>query len=114
MSALLRLIGCKVEVAADGVEALASVKAFRPDVVLSELHLRDISGFELARQISALPGAKDVVLLALAGRFNENTEVDALRAGFANLLMKPLLCERIVAVLEPIAERLGRTLASSE
>jgi CheY-like chemotaxis protein len=114
MSVFLRLIGCKVEVAADGVEALASVKTFGPDVVLSELHLRDISGFELARQIDALPDAKDVVLLALAGCFNENTEFDALRAGFTYLLTKPLLCERIIAILEPIAERLGRTLASSE
>lgn len=84
-----------------------------PDVVLSELLLHDVSGFELAGRLRALPNTAEVVLLALSGFCQENTEAPALQAGFAHLLMKPLTCERIVGILEPIAESRGGTLASS-
>lgn len=112
MSTLLRLIGCNVESTTTGAEALECVKAFGPDVVISELRLSDITGFKLAEQIRALPNTSDVVLLALSGYCKENTEATALQAGFAHLLLKPLPCERIVKILEPIAESRGRTLAS--
>lgn len=113
MSALLRLLGCNVKTAKNGVEALACVKVFAPDVVLSELLLGDVNGFELAGQIQALPNTVDIVLLALVSLCKENTPSNAMRAGFARLLMKPLPCERLVDILEPIAESRGRTLTSS-
>lgn len=112
MSTLLRLIGCNVESVTTGAEALECVKAFAPDVVISELGLSDINGFELARQIRKLPNASGILLLALSGYHKENTEAAALQAGFAHLLLKPLPSERIVAVLEPIAASRGRTLVS--
>lgn len=114
MSALLRLVGCNVRAVANGADALTCIKSFAPDVVLSELCLSDVSGFELARHIRTLPHTSDIVLIALVSFCKENTKSSALRAGFARLLMKPLPCERIFAVLGPIAESRGRTLAPSE
>ncbi|NIA56710.1 response regulator [Massilia sp. TW-1] len=114
MSTLLRLVGCNVRAAANGADALASIKAFAADVVLSELTLSDVNGFELARYIRALPNTEHVVLIALVSLCKENTRSDAVRAGFARLLVKPLPCERILDVLGPIAESRGRTLESSE
>lgn len=114
MSTLLRLVGCNVRAVSNGADALTCIKSFLPEVVLSELCLSDIGGLELAGHIRALPNTQDIVLIALVSFCKENTKSNALRAGFARLLMKPLPCERIFAVLAPIAESRGRTLAPLE
>lgn len=66
-AALLRLDGHDVCVERDGTSALACIEAFRPEVVLLDIGLPDIDGYEVARQIRSMPNQSNVLLVALSG-----------------------------------------------
>lgn len=66
-AALLLLDGHKVRVAADGTAALASVEEFRPEVILLDIGLPDMDGYEVARRIREMPEQTSVLVVALSG-----------------------------------------------
>jgi CheY-like chemotaxis protein len=110
MTTLFELMGCTVEAARNGAEAMAGVKVSMPDVVLTELALEDVDGFKLASQLRSHAGAENVVLLAHTATYRKGMEIEALKAGFASYLLKPARIERVLSVLEPIAATKGRRL----
>src|SRR5690606_18198534 len=64
---LLRMAGNEVAVAHDGAGAVRGTAEFRPDVVLLDIGLPDINGYEVARQIRKLEGVRQPLLIALTG-----------------------------------------------
>ena len=67
MAILLRLWGHQVWVAHDGLSALAAARACRPDVVLLDVGLPGMTGWELARHLRHLPGLERALLVAVTG-----------------------------------------------
>jgi CheY-like chemotaxis protein len=86
---VLETLGHRVQVAADGASALEAVRRVRPDVVLVDLGLPDIDGFEVARRIRAEHGP-GMRVVALTGSDDERTRHDAIAAGFDAHFTKPL------------------------
>jgi CheY-like chemotaxis protein len=78
----------------------------RPEVVLSDLGLPGIDGYELARRLRAEPAFGKVVLVALSGYGRSEDQRRALEAGFDHHLVKP-------PDLARLAELLGRVAASA-
>src|SRR5262245_45802217 len=64
---MLRGWGHQVDEAADGPAALSSAAAARPDVVLLDIGLPRMDGYEVARQLRALPGLETTLLVAMTG-----------------------------------------------
>lgn len=64
---LRKFHGHEVHIAANGEEALAAVESFQPDLVLLDLHLPDMHGYELARKLRAQPRFANIILVALTG-----------------------------------------------
>src|SRR5258708_7691026 len=64
---LLRLAGHEAEVAPDGASALRAAAARQPDVVLLDLGLPDMTGWEVARRLKALAGRKGPFIVAVTG-----------------------------------------------
>lgn len=54
----LRSLGNEVQVAFDGLHAIASAEKFRPDIILLDIGLPDINGYEVAENIRKKPGVK--------------------------------------------------------
>lgn len=79
--------GFAVELAGDGHEALAHVRLNAPAIVVTEVLLRGIDGFELARRINAMPRPMPVILLT--GIVLPDLAGSARRAGCSALLTKP-------------------------
>jgi CheY-like chemotaxis protein len=77
-----------VDVAYDGPTALAKIEASRPDVVLSDIGLPGMSGFELAKAIRA-SGLRGVQLIALSGYAQGDDVRRAKEAGFDAHVAKP-------------------------
>ena len=87
---LLELLGHRVRVVHDGVAALEAARANVPDVMLIDIGLPGIDGYEVARRIRREPGLERVVLVALTGYGREGDKKQALAAGFDYHLAKPV------------------------
>ncbi len=97
---LLRMLGCEVDVAFDGVVALQSVAATHPDAVLLDIGLPGMNGYEIAEQIRADPGNDRTVLVAISGYGEDEHQARAKRAGFDHHLVKPIDPTLIPALLK--------------
>lgn len=82
--------GREVAVAHGGEEALAVARSFAPELVLCDLCLPDIDGFEVARRLRADPQLTDAYLVAVSGRDEESDRRESLAAGFDAYLVKPV------------------------
>lgn len=100
---LLELMGCEVDVAHDGGEALASLSAHHPDVVLCDLGLPDMTGLELARKIREQSNGDAPHLVALTGYGAAEDRRASHEAGFDEHLVKPVRVSQIVDILKHLA-----------
>ena len=79
---LLRMTGNEVHTAHDGLEAVGAAAAFQPDVVLLDIGLPKLNGYEVARRIRAQEGGADMLLVALTGWGQEEDRRRSREAGF--------------------------------
>jgi PAS domain S-box-containing protein len=86
---LLEKLGQTVKFAGDGNEALEVMAAYRPDVVISDIAMPLMDGYELAGRIRQDSRFRDVVLVALTGFGQTSDREKALAAGFDRHLVKP-------------------------
>ena len=116
LAMLLRVMGNDIRIAHDGLEALAQTKEFRPDVVLLDIGLPRINGYEAAQRIRQLPGGNRVVLIATTGWGQESDRRRSKDAGFDHHLVKPIdsgALAQLLATLKPALhdQRLGTARA---
>ncbi len=86
----LEVAGHDVAVAHAGPDALAAVRAHAPHVVLCDLGLPGMSGFDVARTLKADPAAREVRVVALTGSGRPEDREASELAGFDAFLMKPV------------------------
>ena len=87
---LLRMLGHTVEVAHNGPAALDVARTFRPEVILLDIGLPGMTGYEVARALRAQPEHRDVALAAVTGLALDEDRLRAHEAGFDVHLTKPL------------------------
>ena len=90
LAMLLRMNGNDTRTAHDGVEALEVANEFQPEVMLLDIGLPRLNGYEVAQSIRALPWGQKVVLVALTGWGQEEDRQKSRAAGFNAHLVKPL------------------------
>jgi CheY-like chemotaxis protein len=102
---LLTQRGFEVCLAADGQEALDRLAFFEPDVVLTDLMMPVLDGFELIRRIRAMTALDGVPVLAMTATASPQAEREARAAGAVDVLIKPLdgrtLADRIGGARQP-------------
>jgi CheY-like chemotaxis protein len=97
---LLRLEGHTVETAYDGVEALGVANRFHPQVVLLDVSMPELDGFDVAVRMRVNSWAKGLKLIAITG-WNRAEDRDlARRSSFDGFLVKPLDFDRLLELLE--------------
>lgn len=87
---LLQSIGHEAGTAYDGPSALLAVERHPPDVVIQDLGMPDMSGYEIARRMRKLSTVRRALLVAVTGRARPEVSRIAKEAGFDRLLMKPV------------------------
>jgi len=97
---VLRMLGSEVETAHDGLAAVEAVKTGRPDIVLLDIGLPGIDGYEAARRIRAGESGRRVLLIALTGWGQERDRQSALQAGFDLHWVKPVSLEQLQSLAE--------------
>lgn len=86
---LLEMEGFEVSVAGDGQTALQTAAEFHPDVVLLDIGLPGMNGFEVAHGLRKLPEAREALLIALTGYGEAESRARSLQAGFDFHMVKP-------------------------
>ena len=100
---LLEVLGHRVRMAHDGVTAIDLARASVPDVMLVDIGLPGVDGYEIARRVRRDPDLRHVILVALTGYGGEEDKRKALAAGFNHHLVKPVN----VDALEQLVARFG-------
>jgi len=98
---LLRLMGHESRVAYDGLEAVEAAQAFRPDLVLMDIGMPRVDGYEAARRMREQPWGKDMVLVAMTGWGQDEDRRRSKEAGFDRHLVKPVDLATLQEVLQP-------------
>ena len=108
LATVLSMMGHEVNVAYDGVEAVAAVQAVDPDVVMLDIGMPRMDGHEACRRIRELPGRADSVLIAVTGWGQDEDRLRSQEAGFDLHLTKPLDPAAIESVLAGLPPRKPR------
>ena len=96
--------GSRVLMAESGEAALELVRRTRPRVVILDLHLGGIQGFDFAARVASMSDNRQPAIVALTGDASPDTVKRAEAAGFAAFLRKPADADILMAVLRPILE----------
>jgi CheY-like chemotaxis protein len=96
---LLRMVGHEVNIANDGLEAVEAAAMFHPEVVVLDIGMPKLNGYEAARRIRAQQGGESIVLIALTGWGQEEDHRRSQAAGFNHHLTKPVELDALQTLL---------------
>jgi CheY-like chemotaxis protein len=103
LAMLLQLAGHETHTAHDGFEAIEAVRRLRPDVVLLDIGLPRLNGYEACRRIRNEPWGKDLVLVALTGWGGADDRHRSSEAGFDEHMVKPVDHDVLLAFLASVS-----------
>lgn len=99
-AAVLSLMGHNTRVAYDGRQAIAAASQARPDIVLLDLNMPAVDGFEAARSIRALYPSQPPMIVALSALTHLSSTATLEACGFDHYMTKPADVERLTAIIE--------------
>jgi two-component system phosphate regulon response regulator PhoB len=99
--------GFRVEEAADGQEALLRVAETKPDLILLDWMLPALSGIEVCRQIRRRPNTRDLPIIMVTARTEDQDAVRALDTGADDYIAKPFAMEALMARIRALLRRSG-------
>jgi PAS domain S-box-containing protein len=90
----------KVETVPDGITALAAIRQHPPDLVLTDVMMPGMDGFELLRHLRADSHTREIPIILLSARAGEESRVEGLQAGADDYLVKPFSARELLARVE--------------
>ena len=102
LALVCELYGAEARVARNGLEALTVGASFLPDVVLMDISMPHMDGYEAARRLRAESWGKKVVLIALTGWGRQGDIEAARKAGFDGHLLKPVGAEALIDLISQL------------
>jgi PAS domain S-box-containing protein len=97
---LLRQSGYRVEAVIDGEPALAAARRLKPDLILSDVMMPHLDGFQLLAKLREEPALADIPVILLSARAGEEAKIEGLRAGADDYLVKPFSARELLARVE--------------
>jgi CheY-like chemotaxis protein len=99
LAMLLKMTGNETQIACDGLEAVHAAETFKPDIVLLDIGLPKLNGYDACRRIREQPWGKHMALIALTGWGQEADRQKSKDAGFDGHLVKPVDYAALMKVL---------------
>jgi PAS domain S-box-containing protein len=99
LAMLLGMGGDETQTAYDGVEAVASAAAFRPDVILLDIGMPKMNGYDACRAIRQQPGGRSIAIIAMTGWGQDEDRRKSRDAGFDYHLVKPVDFQQLMTLL---------------
>jgi len=105
LTMLLEHHGHRVETACDGARALDTACRWNPDLILLDIGLPGMDGFEVARQLRQMDGGKAARIIAVTGYAQPEYRVRARKVGFDGYLVKPVRLVEIRRLLDSFPDQ---------
>jgi CheY-like chemotaxis protein len=99
LAMVVQFIGHEVKTAFDGVEAVQVAEQFLPDMIIMDIGMPIMNGYDAAQRIRSQPWGTKIFLVALTGRGEEEVRHKAREAGFDHHLVKPVTPEALKELL---------------
>lgn len=100
MAMILKILGHDARTAHDGLEVVAVATDFRPDVILLDIGMPELDGYEVCRRIRGEPWGSAISIIALTGWGSDDDRRRSLEAGFDHHLVKPVDPAEVEKLLE--------------
>ncbi len=100
LARLLQIHGHDVQIAHDGPSGLDKARESKPEVVLLDIGLPGMDGYQVAAHLRQEETVKDATLIAISGYGQEEDRRLAMEAGFDHHLVKPIASEDLIKILE--------------
>ena len=97
--ALLQAEGFEVRVAIDGASMFGVLKTCTPALILMDIQLPEVDGWELTRQLKADPATRDIPVIAITAYGQTGDELKAREAGFVEFLAKPISTRQLPNII---------------
>ena len=97
LSHLLSLKGYRVKVATSGIIALKQVKAAPPDIILLDISMPEMSGYEVCKLLKSDPRTCNIPVIFLSGLSGAEEKLEAFRSGGVDYITKPFQVEEVIA-----------------
>jgi two-component system CheB/CheR fusion protein len=105
LALLLRLLGHEVRTAYEGTAALSVAELFHPHVVLLDIGLPALDGYQVAQRLRQMPQLQRACLIAISG-YGQQADVEyAYKSGFDRHLLKPVTTDHLTRLLAEIIAR---------
>ncbi len=104
---LLQTLGQQVLTSDSAIAALEIVRRERPQVVISDIGMADMDGYEFARRLRQDPATSDILLVALTGYGHQRDRMRALEAGFDHHVIKPVSFATLKSLFASLPRRGG-------
>jgi DNA-binding response OmpR family regulator len=107
VSYVVRKAGFEVDVAEDGEEALAKAQEMKPDLIFLDIMMPKLSGHEVCHRLKDDPRTKDIYIVMLTARGQEEDEKRALDMGADEFMTKPFSPRKMRAKLQEVLGESG-------
>ena len=104
LAMLMQITGNETYMAHDGAEAVEAAERYRPEVVLLDIGLPTLDGYEVCRRVREQPWGKDIVVIALTGWGQDDDRRKSEEAGFNGHLVKPVDYDKLIDLLGSLSE----------
>lgn len=109
----LRAAGFEVHHVARGEDAIATAIAVEPDIILLDIGLPGVDGFEVARRLRAEPRTRRIGIIMVSARDSSDDRLAGLEAGIDTLVAKPFVVRELVLRAEALARRVAAAAAAA-
>jgi len=96
MSKALEKHGFETVSASDGAEALAKAKAMKPDLILMDVVMPRVNGFQATRKLASDPDTKGIPVIMVTSKDQETDRIWGMRQGAVGYLVKPVSMDELV------------------
>lgn len=97
---VLTPLGFQCQEAENGEEGIERARGFQPDLIITDLVMPVLDGFEMVRRLRALPEFRETIIIASSASVLENDQASSLEAGCNDFLHKPIDIEQLLAYLQ--------------
>jgi CheY-like chemotaxis protein len=102
LSTIFRREGALVWTAGSAAEALARAVTNRPHIIISDIGMPDVDGYQLLEQLRLVPGLRDVPAIAVSGYASEEDRERALAVGYLALVPKPIDVDVLFTLIQDL------------